>query len=97
MGRHVGELRAAVDAVRVAADLTRKWASYAPAAGPVMATDFFDAAKVNDLSHATDLRNALDEAVLQIRGTRISYTPPAPAARGTIFAYQIEEIRTGVK
>jgi hypothetical protein len=41
---------------------------------------FYDPSYANDLANATDLRNVLDEAVLLIRGGRVSYTPPAPAA-----------------
>jgi hypothetical protein len=93
-GRHVSELRAAVDAVRLAANKTRKWwPNYPAQTGSILAVYFYDAANVNNLANATDLRNALDEAVLAIRGGRISYSAPSPAAGVRILAYQIEEIR----
>ncbi len=96
-GRHVGELRAAIDAVRYAANLPRKWASHGALTGAILGVHFYDATYVNNLPNATDLRNVLDEAVLVIRGGRNGYTPPAPAVGGRIFAYQIQEIRAGVK
>jgi YD repeat-containing protein len=97
-GRHVGELRAAIDAVRKAADpLNVKWFDYSPLTGPVLALQFYDPSHANDLANATDLRNVLDEAVLLIRGARLSYSPPAPATGVGIFAYQLQEIREGVK
>jgi hypothetical protein len=65
--------------------------------GPVLALQFYDPSHANDLANATDLRNVLDEAVLLIRGGRVSHSPPAPAAAGRIFAYQVQEIREGVK
>jgi YD repeat-containing protein len=96
-GRHVGELRAAIDEVRVAAGLPRKWSSYAALSGSILASHFYNAQNVNNLPNATDLRNVLDEAVLAIVGARIPYSPPQPASVGGIFAYQVEQIRTGVK
>jgi YD repeat-containing protein len=97
-GYHVSELRAAVDAVRLAANKTRKWwPNYPAQTGLIMAVHFYDPNYANNLSNATDLRNTLDEAVLAIRGTRVSYSPPAPAPLGRIYAYQVEEIRMGVK
>jgi len=96
-GRHVGELRAAIDEVRVAAGLPRKWASYAAVSGSILATHFYNAQYVNNLPNATDLRNVLDEAVLAIVGARIPYSPPPPAGGERIFAYHVAEIRRGVK
>jgi hypothetical protein len=97
-GRHVSELRAAVDAVRLAANKSRKWwPNYPAQTGIIMAVHFYDPNYANNLPNATDLRNVLDEAVLAIRGVRISYSLPAAATGGRIFAYQVEEIRTGVK
>jgi hypothetical protein len=65
--------------------------------GPVFALQFYDPSHANDLANATDLRNVLDEAALLIRGARVSYTPPAQATGVGIFAYQVQEIREGVK
>jgi hypothetical protein len=36
---------------------------------------FYDPAHANDFPNATDVRNVLDEAVLLIRGARVSYSP----------------------
>jgi YD repeat-containing protein len=99
-GRHVSELRAAIDAVRYAAGPTtpRKWwPNYPAQTGLIYAVHFYDAAYANNLSAATDLRNVLDEAVLVIRHGRLGYTAPAPATGVKIYAYQVEEIRAGVK
>jgi len=97
-GRHVAELRAAVDALRYAANKPRKWwPNYPALTGIVYAAHFYDPNFVNNLPNANDLRNVLDEAVLAIRGGRIGYTPPAPAAGGQVLAYQVQQIRAGVK
>ena len=97
-GRHVSELRAAVDAVRLAAGRPRLWWPNHPAqTGSILAVYLYNATYANNLANATDLRNALDDAVVAIGRPRISYTAPAPVPGVRIFAYQVEEIRTGVK
>src|SRR5437016_2169111 len=89
-GRHVMELRKAVDAVRYAANKPRKWwPNYPAQTGSILAVHFYDANYANNLPNATDLRNTLDEAVLAIVGARLAYTSPAPAQGVRIYAYQV--------
>ena len=86
-GVHVGELRQAIDAVRLAANLPPAWSSHAPATGTVLASSF------------TDMRQRLDEARNQLfgRGHQLGYSPPAPASGGRINAFQLQEMREGVR
>jgi YD repeat-containing protein len=88
-GIHIGELRHAIDAVRHAAGLNAAWSpsSYAAATGPITANDNLTA------------RNALDEARSSLFGPGHNwpYTGETPARNGKIWAYQIQQIRDGVR
>jgi hypothetical protein len=85
-GIHMGELRHAIDAVRYAAGFdTPAWSSYAPATGRVYAADF------------TTARQKLDEAVSILVHHGVPYSGEVPATNGRIFAYQLQQIRDGVR
>jgi hypothetical protein len=83
-GVHLSELRHAIDAVRLAAGLSAVF-SYAPATGPVTASDNIIA------------RQKLDEAVSILLGHGVAYSGATPAVNGTIWGYQYQQIREGVK
>ena len=83
-GVHLSELRHAIDSVRIAAGLSAVF-SYAPATGPVTANDNLIA------------RQKLDEAVNILLGHGVAYSGQTPAVNGTIWAYQYQQIREGVK
>jgi hypothetical protein len=91
-GIHIGELRKAIDAVRHATGtLGPAWSSssssssYAAATGPVTAND------------NTTARQRLDEAVVILIGHGVAYTGETPARNGKIWAYQLQQIRDGVR
>jgi YD repeat-containing protein len=84
-GAHMGELRHAIDAVRAAAGFTTPAFTYGPATGPVTASDNITA------------RQRLDEAVTILIGHGVSYTGETPATNGKIWAYQLQQIRDGVR
>ena len=84
-GVHIGELRHAIDAVRRAAGYPPAWSSYAAATGPVTANDIVTA------------RQKLDEAVIPLLNHGVSYTGEVPAMNGKIWAYQMQQIRDGVR
>ncbi len=85
-GIHIGELRQAIDAVRKAAGFsTPAWSSYAAAAGPITASDNITA------------RQKLDEAVNILLGHGVVYTGEVPVMNGRIWAYQLQQIRDGVR
>ena len=84
-GIHLGELHQAIDAVRRAAGLDPAWSSYGPVTGPVTASDNIAA------------RQKLDEAVTMLVGHGVFYSGEVPAMSGKIFAYQIQQIRDGVR
>ena len=85
-GIHIGELRQAIDAVRKAAGFTTPvWSSYAAATGPILASDIITA------------RQKLDEAVNILLGHGVAYTGEVPATNGKIWAYQLQQIRDGVR
>ena len=85
MGIHIGELRHAIDAVRRAAGYPPAWSSYAAATGPVTASDIVTA------------RQKLDEAVVPLLNHGVTYTGEAPAMNAKIWAYQMQQIRDGVR
>jgi hypothetical protein len=84
-GIHLGEVRAAIDAVRRAAGLAPAWASYGPSSGPITAADNIAA------------RQRLDEAVIPLVGHGVAYGGETPASVGLIRSYQLQQIRDGVK
>jgi YD repeat-containing protein len=84
-GIHIGELRKAIDAMRLAANLPAAWSNYGPATGVVTAADNVVA------------RQKLDEAVAILAGHYVSYSGQTPAINGQIWAYQLQQIREGVK
>jgi len=86
-GIHIGELRHAIDAVRFAAGpgYPPAWSSYGPATGLVFGID------------NTMARQKLDEAVIALVGHGVSYSGEVPAANGRIWAYQLQQIRDGVR
>jgi hypothetical protein len=85
-GIHIGELRHAIDAVRIAAGLSPVF-SYGQATGPVTASD------------NTTARQRLDEARFSLFGAGHNwpYTGETPARNGKIWAYQLQQIRDGVR
>jgi hypothetical protein len=85
-GIHIGELRHAIDAVRIAAGLGAVF-TYGPATGPVTASD------------NTTARQRLDEARFSLFGTGHNwpYTGEVPASNGQIWAIQLQQIRNGVR
>jgi YD repeat-containing protein len=85
MGIHIGELRHAIDAVRYAAGYPLAWSSYAAATGQVTASDNVTA------------RQKLDEAVVPLLNHGVTYTGETPAMNGKIWAYQMQQIRDGVR
>jgi YD repeat-containing protein len=84
-GIHMGELRHAIDAVRYAAGYPPAWSSYAAATGPVFALDF------------TTARQKLDEAVTALVFHGVLYFGGAPEANGPIWAFQLQQMRDGVR
>jgi hypothetical protein len=84
-GLHIGELRHAIDAVRWAAGLNPAWTSYAAATGLISADD------------NTAARTRLDEAVTFLVGHGVAYTGEVPVRNGRIWAYQMQQIRDGVR
>jgi hypothetical protein len=85
-GIHMGELRHAIDAVRYAAGFNAPaWSSYAPATGPVYAADFIMA------------RQKLDEAASILVNHGVPYSGEVPATNSRIWAYQLQQIRDGVR
>jgi hypothetical protein len=84
-GVHIGELRHAIDAVRLAAGLNAAWSSYAAATGPVTASDNITA------------RQRLDEAAITLIGHGVAYTGEVPTLNSRIWAYQLQQIRDGVR
>jgi hypothetical protein len=86
-GIHLGELRQAIDAVRIAAGLPVAWSSYAAATGPITASDNITA------------RQRLNEARFSLFGSGHDwiYTGEVPATNGKIWAYQLQQIRDGVR
>jgi hypothetical protein len=80
---HITELRRAIDAMRSAAHLqAAAWSPYGP--------------RVNSAENR-EARGYLDEAVQALVGHNVSYTGETPAAKGLIHAYQMQQIRDGVR
>jgi len=83
-GVHLGQLRQAIDAHRVAAGLPPAWTGYGPAIGVIAA------------AHVTEMRARLNEARIAAGIPAFSFThviaPSVP-----IRAIDIQELRTGVK
>jgi hypothetical protein len=84
-GIHIGELRQAIDAVRYAAGLLPAWTSYGALSGTIVA------------GPNNEARTKLDDAVYALLGHTVSYTGETPAGNGRIYAYQIQQIRDGVR
>ena len=84
-GAHIGQLRQAVDAVRVAAGLAPTWSSYAAATGLIQASDL------------ATIRQKLNEATTILVGHGVFYTGVAPVSQGFIYAYQFQQTRDGVR
>ena len=84
-GIHLGELRRAIDAVRYAAGLPAAWSSYDALSGPILA------------GQNNEARQKLDDAVYTLLGRTVSYSGEIPAQRGVIRAYQLQQIRDGVR
>jgi hypothetical protein len=84
-GAHVQELRKAIDALRVLANLPPWWNDYSAPTGPVLAI------------HQTDMRTALDQAVFSLVNYHLTFTGPTPARDGAILADQTNQLRTAVK
>jgi hypothetical protein len=61
------------------------WSSYAAATGPILASDLITA------------RQKLDEAVNILLSRGVAYTGEVPATNGKIWAYQLQQIRDGVR
>jgi len=83
-GVHIGQLRQAVDAIRVAAGLPMIWASYADATGPIYLDD------------VATLQTSLNEARYRLGMLPAPFTGAA-ALRDPVRAADINEIRAGVK
>jgi hypothetical protein len=85
-GVHLSELRHAIDAVRLAAGFTTPaWTSYVPVTGFIFASENLQA------------RQKLDEAVQILLHHNVFYSGETPAVNGTIWGYQYQQIREGVK
>ena len=86
-GIHIGELRHAIDAVRYAAGTgyPPAWSSYAAATGWILAID------------NTTARQKLDEAVTALVHHGVPYSGEVPATNSRILAYQLQQIRDGVR
>jgi hypothetical protein len=85
-GIHMGELRHAIDAVRLATGaLGPAWSFYGAASGSVTASDNITA------------RQRLDEATVILIGHGVAYTGEVPASNGRIWAIQLQQIRDGVR
>ena len=93
-GSHIQELRLAIDALRSTANLgaympptyETGWSNYDSPAGLVIrATDFLS------------LRTALDEAVFSLFTAHLTFSGETPAVGGVIYAYQLTQLRAGVK
>jgi hypothetical protein len=80
---HVKELRMAIDAMRYAAGLQAAvWAPYGPA--------------VNSPENR-EARDYLDAAVHALVGHNLSYSGETPAVNSLVRAYQMQQIRDGVR
>jgi len=89
-GIHIGELRHAIDAVRIATgsgpgSLGPAWSSYGALTGWITAGD------------NTAARQRLDEATALLVGHGVPYTGEMPASNGRIWALQLQQIRDGVR
>jgi len=85
-GIHMGELRHAIDAVRLATGaLGPAWSFYGAATGSVPASDNITA------------RQRLDEATVILVGHGVAYTGEVPASNGRVWAIQLQQIRDGVR
>jgi hypothetical protein len=84
-GIHLGELRHAIDAVRYAAGYPPAWSSYAAVTGAIYALD------------NTTARQKLDEAVTFLVNHGVPYSGEVPATNSRIWAYQLQQIRDGVR
>ncbi|MCU1228006.1 MAG: hypothetical protein JWO97_890, partial [Acidobacteria bacterium] len=94
-GLHVGELRQAIDAVRVASGYTRNWNNnYGALIGPILATTFY---RATPQPASPDLLSALNEArsVFGLPAVQLAAPLPAPGAKITIS--HINALRGGVK
>jgi hypothetical protein len=76
--------RHAIDAVRWSAGLSAVF-SYAPTTGPITASDIIIT------------RQKLDQAVQILLHHNVFYSDETPAVNGTIWGYQYQQIRQGVK
>jgi hypothetical protein len=85
-GTHIGELRHAIDAVRLATGtLGPAWSFYGASTGWITADD-----------NAT-ARQRLDDATVLLVGHGVTYTGEVPASNGKIWASQLQQIRDGVR
>ena len=92
-GTHTQELRRAIDALRYSAGLppymtptySDGWPNYNAPTGIISAT------------HVAAMRTALDDAVFHLFGVHMSFNGEAPTSGHGIYAYQFNQLRTGVK
>jgi len=92
-GSHTQELRRAIDALRLSAGLqpympplySDGWADYSAPTGIISAT------------HVAAMRAALDDAVFHLFGVHMSFNGEAPTSGHGIFAFQYNQLCTGVK
>lgn len=92
-GNHIRELRLAMDALRYAAGLQAYmtpayadgWANYNAPTGLILA------------GHVRAMRTAYAEALLSLTGAQATFSGEAPTEGRPIFAYQFNQLRTGVK
>jgi YD repeat-containing protein len=85
-GRHVQELRKAIDAVRVSAGLNQIWATTPAPTGAVLAADY------------TSLKAPLDAARAKFSIGPFNWSGvPAPAASGLIWRAHVQQVRDALR
>jgi len=90
-GRHIGQLREAVDAWREFADLPRVYSSYAPQTGNVQASHFVG-------SGVPGIVNALNAARSALSLPPFAYAVvPSPGPGVTIYKEHVQQVRNSVK
>jgi hypothetical protein len=85
-GRHIRELRRAIDAVRLSAVLSQLWVNTTAPTGPVTASDY------------TALKAPLDAARAAFLLPPFNWSGvPAPAARGLILRSHVQQVRDALR
>jgi hypothetical protein len=85
-GVHIGELRAAIDALRERASLAAVWTSYAPATGKIYS------------SHIFEMRNGLSEARARLGLPALIFQNATLTKNVSVIrAIDLQELRNGLK